>query len=84
MHTNEKDQSPWQHASEDGDNETSWRDVLVVEIAENWNAEPLKDIIDVEKTGKNLGKVADDVVPANWSRVPKKMTSERELKAQAI
>jgi len=84
VHTNEKHQCPWQHASKYRHDETSWRHKLAVEIAENWNAEPFEDIIDVEETGKHLGKVADNVVPAHWSRVPKEMTSQTELKAQCI
>ena len=39
--------------------------MLLSEVAENRNAESLKDVEDVEETGHDLGEVTDDVLPTD-------------------
>ena len=37
--------------------------MLTVKISEHWNTEPLKDVVGIEETSKNLSKVANNIVP---------------------
>lgn len=70
LFTDEEDQSARQHAPKDGQYQAPWRHEFTIEIAKNGNAEAFKDVIGVEQTGKNLGKVADYIVPADRTSRP--------------
>ena len=67
--TNEENESAREHAAKDGHDDAARGDKLLVEVAEHWNAEALKDVVDVEETGEHLRKVAHHIWPAHWTRV---------------
>lgn len=68
--TNEKHKGAREHAAKHGEDESSWRPVLLAEITEDGNTEALKDVVGIEEAGHHLSKVGEDIAPSNRTRCP--------------
>lgn len=61
--TNKKNKGGWHHTAKDRKHKSFWRDMFLVEVLEDWDAETLKNVVGVEETGQHLTKVAHHVAP---------------------
>lgn len=65
--TNQKDKSPWQHATKHRHNERFRCHMFSVEISENRNTESLKDVVGIQYTSQDLYEITDYITPSqHW------------------